>query len=99
VSLSCWARKDRVYLDGIACAQLRDRVRDRWDRLAEDKGKPPNGPRVLARASVTHYMFALVGTRTARFWIFEPGIDEEVRVHELEANDDGLFDVTDLGLV
>lgn len=48
---------------------------------------------------VSHYMLALLGTRTVRFWVFAPGADEEIRVHELDANDDRLFDVTNLGVV
>jgi hypothetical protein len=97
--LSCWVRKDRIYLSAMACQQLRSRTTARWDRLAEDKGKMPNGAAVLTRAYVTHWMVGLVRTRTARFWIFQPSTDEEPRRHELEANDDALFDVTELGIV
>jgi hypothetical protein len=97
--LSCWIRKDKVYLGSMACQQLRNRTTARWDRVAEDKGKMPNGAAVLTRVFVSHYMAGLVRTRTARFWIFQPSTDEEPQVHELEANDDGLFDVTELGVV
>ncbi len=48
---------------------------------------------------VTHYLWSLVRTRSARFWIFEPAADEEIQKRELTANDDGLFDVTGLGIV
>jgi hypothetical protein len=98
-SLSCWVRGERVYLDWLACRQLSARVRARWDRLAEDKGAPPNGPAVLTGVDVSHYMFALVGKRRLRIWIFEPGVDEEPRLHEMDASGNGLFDVTNLGLV
>jgi hypothetical protein len=98
-AVSCWVHKDRVYLDAIACQQLRDRARARWDRLAEDKGKPPNGPAVLTEVYASHYMLALVGIRAVRLSVFEPGKDEEIRVHALEANDDRLFDVTGLGIL
>ncbi len=98
-SLSCWTRKDRVYLDSIACQQLRDKTRARWDRLAEDKGRPPHGAAILAEVYASHWTLALVGIRTARFSVFAPGEDEEIRVHELEADDHGLFDVTGLGVV
>jgi len=98
-SISCWTRKERVYLDAIACRQLRDRTRARWDRLAEDKAKPPSGAVVLTRIHVSQEVLALVRKRRARFWVFEPGGDEEIRVRSLEANEDGLFDVTGLGIV
>lgn len=98
-SISCWTRKERVYVDAIACRQLRDRARARWDRLAEDKGKPPNGSTALIRIHVSPEVPALVRKRRARLWVFEPGSDEEIRVLALEANDDGIFDVTGLGIV
>ncbi|HET6999206.1 MAG TPA: hypothetical protein VFI03_11505 [Solirubrobacterales bacterium] len=98
-TISCWTRKDRVYLDWKACRQLQERTEAHWDRLAEGKGRPPGGPRVLTRVHVSHYAIALVGKLTARFWTFEPGADEDARVHELEANADKLFDVTELGIV
>jgi hypothetical protein len=99
ISISCWTRKGRVYLDAIAWEQLRDRTRARWDRLAEDKGAPPSGSTVLIRIYVSHYMLALLGIRTVRLWTFQPSSDEEIRLRELKANSDRLFDVTDLGIV
>jgi hypothetical protein len=98
-SLSCWVRRDRIYLDALACQQLRDRARARWDRLSEDKGKPPLGSAVLIEVHASHPLLALAGVRTARFSAFEPGGDEEIRVRELRANEDRLFDVTGLGIV
>jgi hypothetical protein len=97
--VSCWTRKDRVYLSAMACQQLRKRTAARWDRLAEDKGKMPKGDAILARVDIPHYALSLLRTPTARFSTFEPGADEAVRARPVEANDDGLFDVTDLGLV
>ena len=98
-TVSCWTRRDRVYLDQPGCRQLRDRTRARWDRLAEDRGQPPNGATVLTRVYVSRYLLVPVGKRSARLWTFRPGADEEIRVYELEADEDGLFDVTELGLV
>ena len=97
--VSCWLRKDRVYLDAPALRRLRDHARSRWDRMAEDRAKPPSGPRVLTRASVSIEVLALLRPRSARLWTFEPDGDEEIRVQDLLANDDGLFDVTELGIV
>jgi hypothetical protein len=98
-SLSCWVRKDRIYLDALACQQLRDKVRARWDRLAEQRGKPPHGAAVLTQVYASHWTLAVVGIRTVRFSVFAPGEDEEIRVHELKPDEHGLFDVTGLGIV
>ena len=83
----------------MALRRLRGQARTRWDRLAEDRGRPPNGSRVLTEVSVSPEALALVRRRSARLSIFEPGSDEEPRSLALEANDDGLFDVTGLGIV
>lgn len=97
--VSCWLRKDRIYLDAMALRGLRDETRTRWDLMSEDKGTPPSGPRVLTQASVSVEVLALVRPRSARLWTFQPDSDEEPRVVALTANDDGLFDVTELGIV
>jgi len=98
-SLSSWARKERVYLDDAACEQLRTRARARWDRLAAGEVKPPNGSLVLTRVDLSRHLPALGGRRRLRLWVFEPAADEEARAYDVEANDDGLFDVTGLGVV
>jgi hypothetical protein len=98
-TVACWIREDKVYLDGMSCQQLRDEVAARWDRVAEDKGRMPTGSAVLTRVYVTHYLWRLVRTGSACFWIFEPGIDDEIQERPVKANDDGLFDVTELELV
>jgi hypothetical protein len=97
--VSCWTRKDGVFLDSAACRQLARRTSSRWERLADERGNPPSGPLVLTRVEVTPDLLSLFRPRTARFWTFQPGTDEEIQVHQLEANDDGLFDVTELGIV
>lgn len=98
-SLSCWTRKDHVYLGTAGCRQLAALTRVRWDRLAEDRARPPSGAIVLTRVEARHWFLAWLRPRPARFWTFEPDADEKPRLRELEANDDGLFDVTDLGVV
>lgn len=98
-SLSCWSRKDSVYLDRAALLQLRERARSGWDRLAEEKGSPPVGPLVVTEVYVSHWLLGLFGKRSARISVFEPAAGAEIRVHGLEANDDRLFDLTGLGLV
>ena len=69
-----------------------DRLDGRWERRR-------TAPRILARMHASHDMLALVGIRTVGLWIFRPGSDAEPCLHGLKANEDGLFDVTDLGVV
>jgi hypothetical protein len=97
--LSCWTRKNRVYLDSVSCRKLGAQTRARWDQLAEDRRRLPTGPTVLIRVEARHYLLAWVCRPAARLWTFEPGTDEEPRLHELEANEEGLFDVTELRIV
>lgn len=97
--VSYWTRKDRAYLDSTSCRQLAARTRERWNRLAEERGTPPIGTAVLTRVEARHWFFAWLRRHPARFWIFRPGSDERPRLREIEANDDGLFDVTELGIV
>jgi hypothetical protein len=98
-SVSCWTRKDQTYIDLFSCRQLRRVTNARWDRLAKDRGRPPLGSAVLTKVDVSSDLAWLAKRRIARIWIFAPGADEESLPRELKANDDGLFDVTKLGLV
>ena len=60
----------------------------------------PTNPTVLTRVYLTHEnRWSVVRKRSARFWIFGPGSDGEIECRERTANDDGLFDVPELGLV
>ncbi len=98
-TLSCWTRKEKVYLDRAACRLLADLAGAGWDRMAEDRARPPRGATVLTRARVAHRIPLLAPGRSARLWTFEPSADDAPRLHELEANDDDLFDVTGLGVI
>lgn len=98
-TVSCWTRKHETYVDLFGCRQLRDLTDARWDRLAENRGRPPLGSAVLAKVDVPGDVAWLAQRRTAHLWLFEPGTDEEIQDCPLQANDDGLFDVTELGIV
>ena len=98
-TVSCWTRKGQTYVDLFGCRQLRDLTNARWDRLAEDKGRPPLGSAVLAKVSVSSDVAWLAKRRVVRFWLLEPATDDEIREVPLTANDDGLFDVSDLRVV
>jgi hypothetical protein len=98
-TVSCWARKGRTYFDLFGLRQLRGLVDARWDRLAEDRGGPPLGPTVLTAVHVPNEVLWLAKRRAVRVSTLAPDADEEIRDFELEPNADGLYDVTDLGMV
>ena len=98
-TVSCWARKERIYVDLFSCRQLRDLTDARWDRLVDDRGRPPLGAAVLARVSAPGDVAWLAKRRVVRFWLFRPASDDEIQEHPLTANADGLFDVTELRVV
>ncbi len=98
-TVSCWTRRDKTYMGLRSCRQLRDVTDARWDRLAEDRGRPPLGSVVLTKVDVPNDVAWLAQRRTIRFWILEPETGKEPFRREREANDDGLFDVSELGLV
>jgi len=97
--VSCWIRKEKIYLDRFSCRQLRDLADARWQRMGSENSRPPQGAAALIKAKVSNEVLWLCGRRTACIWTFEPGRDDDARAHDLEANDDGLLDITHLGFV
>lgn len=97
--LSCWTRKGRTYLDSVECRRLGDEAGTRWHQLAESRARPPRGSAVLGSVKVSIYIPGLTRRPSARLSIFEPATGGESRTLELEANEDNLFDITDLDLV
>jgi hypothetical protein len=97
--VTCWTRKGNTYLDAPSCWRLRDEAEARWQRLSDDKARAPVGPVVLMAVEVSRYVPWLRETRSLRLFISEPASGGEPRLHEIDANDDYLFDVTELGLI
>ncbi len=88
--LSCWTRKGRTFLDAAGASRLQGAVDERWRAFGQAEARAPAGVAIL---------LAVKAKRSLRVSTFAPADGGDEREVELEANDDGLFDVTDLGLV
>jgi hypothetical protein len=97
--LACWERKDKSYLDLPSWLRLRDEAGSRWRALSAGEARPPSGAAILTDIKVGFRVPGSQGQSTVRVSLLEPSRGSEPRVRELRANEDGLFDVTDLGLV
>ena len=91
--LGCWGRKDRLYLSAASLRGLREIANQRWDAYATGRALPPQGPAMLVGMKLGW------GVSVPRWVEMTASTGAERAVHRLEPNDDGLFDVTGLGLV
>jgi hypothetical protein len=98
-TLICWARKGRSYLDMTGWHRLRREVGERWGALASGEAQAPSGAAVLVHVKVGLRVPLFQRDEVVRVSILEPAKGAGARVHELRPNDDGLFDVTELGVV
>jgi hypothetical protein len=96
--VACWVKNGHIYLDLNGCERLRDLVRERWDARGEAGVQPPNGSKILAAIDV-RYRIPFRRSRTeARVSVVQvPGGGNDTQAAPL--NEDGLIDVTDLGLL
>ena len=98
LKIVCWSRKERSYLDQTECRRLRAELNKRWAALAAGEAVPPLQDLILTRVELK-----------PRFLPWPPKLilivetskrgEQRSRPHTLQANDAGLFDITDLGLV
>jgi hypothetical protein len=96
--VACWVKKGHTYLDLNGCERLRDLVRERWDAMGEAGVQPPNGSRILAAIDVRYRIPFRRSSPEARVSIVQaPGGDNDTQAAPM--NEDGLIDVTDLGLL
>lgn len=93
--VSCWVRRGRLYLDTAALRRLRTAADAGWDAHAKASAPAPSGARLLLRVKVGIWLPVLRPRRRAGLVTLE---SRERRSHDLMANEDGLFEVTDLGL-
>lgn len=97
--IACWARKGRSYMDIPSWLHLRREAGARWRAFATGEAQPPVGSAILVHVKLG-YRIPLIRDRAfVRVSILEPAKGGEAREHEVRANDDGLFDVTELGVV
>ena len=95
-TIACWVQRGRLYLDTSALRSLRALADAGWDDHAQSKAPAPSGSRLLLRVKVGVWLPVVRPRRRAQLVTLE---SRERRDHDLSANEDGLFDVTGLGLI
>lgn len=76
--------------------RLRDLAVSRWDSLASGEAAGPVGDSILLSVELQHWVRNLRGSASLEIAVLRPGEKGPERTVEIAANDDGLFDVTDL---
>jgi hypothetical protein len=97
--IACWARKGRSYMDMSGWLRLRREAGGRWRAFAIGEARPPLGAEILVHVKVGFRIPWLRDRAVVRVALLEPARGGETRTEEVRSNDDGLFDVTDLGIV
>jgi hypothetical protein len=94
--LDVWRRGEFSFLDGRGVARLRDAVEARWQALAEGEAREAIGETVLLEVETVGGLRRGAAPTELRLDVLRPGNPTPRRTATLAANDDGLFDVTDL---
>jgi len=97
--LACWEKKGKSYLDLPGWLRLRDEVGSCWRALSTGEARPPSGSKILAQVKVGLRIPGFRDRPAVRVSLLEPNRDSEARLREIRANEDGLFELTDLGIV
>jgi hypothetical protein len=96
--VACWVKRGRTYLDFDGCERLRELVRGRWDALGEAGVQPPMGSRILAAVDLRYRIPFRRPRPEARVSIVgAPDGGNDTKAAPM--NEDGLIDVTELGLL
>lgn len=99
MEISCWTRKGRTYLDLPTGWHLRSEVHRLWREQAVGEARPPIGSVILLRTQIWPRIPLLRKRARMGFHLLEPSRGGEARLVELEPNDEGVFDVTKLGVI
>jgi hypothetical protein len=97
--LACWVKKGKSYFDLPGWLRLRGEAGTSWREFATGKAQPPIGSAILVHVKVGFRIPAIRDRAFVRVSILEPARGGEARVEEMRANEDGLFEVTELGIV
>jgi hypothetical protein len=97
--VACWVQKGRSYMDVTGWLRLRREAGARWREFATGEAQPPVGSEILVHVKVGFLIPWIRDHAVVRLSILEPARGGEARTEEVRANEDGLFDVTGLGLV
>lgn len=96
--VACWVKKGRTFMDINGCERLRDMVRERWDAMGDAGVQPPHGSTILAAIDVRYRIPFRRSRPEARVSVVQvPGGANDTQAAPM--NEDGLIDVTDLGLL
>lgn len=93
--LDIWRRGDAAFIDGPTAKRLGEEVDARWQSLAAGEAHSAIGPFVLLEVEPTGGRRGATPTEI-RLDTLRPGTATSRRTARLQANGDGLFDVTDL---
>jgi hypothetical protein len=96
LSLRCWAKGDRLLLDGPECRQLIRALDERWDALDQGRSALPAEGAILTEVRVSHSI--------RRLW--RPCLEVRSQGREFDQEpllrsvymQDGFFDVTEVGI-
>jgi hypothetical protein len=97
--IPCWTRKGRTYLDLPTSWHLRSEVHRLWRAQAVGEARPPAGSAILLRTQIWPRIPFLRKHARLGFHLLEPSRGGKARLVELEPNDEGVFDVTELGVI
>ncbi|HEY0280278.1 MAG TPA: hypothetical protein VGC32_18590 [Solirubrobacterales bacterium] len=95
-ALSGWAHGDARLLGYTGAERLRDLVVARWDSLASGEAAGPVGDSILLSVELQHWVRNVRGSASMKVAVLRPGERVPERKLEIAANDDGLFDVSEL---
>lgn len=96
--VACWVKRGRTYLDFDGCQRLGELVRKRWDGMGDARMQPPTGSRILTAVDALYRLPFRRRRPEARVSMVRVP-DGENDVKAAPINEDGLVDVTDLGLL
>jgi hypothetical protein len=99
LQLRTWTKKGRLFVDMAGIEALRKELDVRWRAYAWGEAQLPHAPRLLMEVRVRWWMPKARDSRVVQIAFFSPRDAERKRVLELRRNGDGLFDITDAGIV
>jgi hypothetical protein len=94
--IDVWRRGDSAFIDGPGAERLRESVDARWQSLAAGEARAALGPFVLLEVESSGGPRGSSAPTELRLDTLRPGTPTPRRTATLRANEDGLFDVTDL---
>jgi hypothetical protein len=98
-NVACWTRRGKSYMDIPSWLHLRREATARWRAFATGEAQPPVGPEILVRVKVGYRIPLIRDRAVIRVATLEPAAGGEAREQQVRSNEDGLFDVTGLGVV